>query len=683
MDVFYYDVADIEENEIIPLGISQETNVRQIVFGCGSLVEAYGDGNVQIINRRPTELVGYRCENVVKDGDNVIWTVNGDDTAFSGRGHVQLRWYVNGALKESFMIQTYIRPSITSITDLPAEVKSALDLIMKYVEENTIDIDDLDERIANYFDEHPLPVDGLDTELKDIRVGADGTAYQSAGDAVRGQVSDLKSDLNNYNAYDKVRQFATFTSRTNNDITFTWNADNTVCTVSGGPAPGLASTYLWSDATSMPTGLEAGTTIKVLYSKTDTYPFLEFVFYDSERTKISSKLVSADTTVTIPNNTAGMIMRLRVTSGESVSGTCTAPVILNAYTNEELTESMDAANDILSLSVGRAFLAEGIINDSNPMTPPYDDANTLPVNTALVYGTGYVPSNAPDNFNGGTFLTFSGQDRGTKYGGTVQICVFKTGETFTRMRWGSTVDTYLSWREFAWESATADADMTSLATFYKIGVVGDSFSSGSITHPDKSFDRYIDLSWPQVLGRDIGATVTNYTWGGLNTKEWLEDSTHGLAKLLANDPEQVYFLALGINDYNDISNGDESLGTIADINEDYTQNPDTFYGNYGRIIGNIQEHAPNAIIIMLSILRPLATTKTMNTSIQEIATYFGVPYIYCDNDSFFTSAFYTGNMVNNHPVAVTYAGMAKAIRRLTESFMVNNPSYFREYYGLT
>lgn len=195
MDVLYYDVVDIEENEIIPLGISQETNVRQIVFGCGSLIEAYGDGNVQIINRRPKELVGYCCENVVKDGDNVTWTVNSDDTAFSGCGHVQLRWYVNGALKESFMIQTYIRPSITSITDLPEEVKSALDLVMKYVEENTIDIEDLDERIATYFDEHPLPVDGLDTELKDIRVGADGTAYQSAGDAVRGQVSDLKSAI--------------------------------------------------------------------------------------------------------------------------------------------------------------------------------------------------------------------------------------------------------------------------------------------------------------------------------------------------------------------------------------------------------------------------------------------------------------------------------------------------------
>ena len=58
--------------------------------------------------------------------------------------------------------------------------------------------------------------------MVDIRVGADGTTYPSAGDAVRGQVSDLKSAINNLNGSQiKTNQvdYSNFTISENKKIT--------------------------------------------------------------------------------------------------------------------------------------------------------------------------------------------------------------------------------------------------------------------------------------------------------------------------------------------------------------------------------------------------------------------------------------------------------------------------------
>ena len=218
----------------------------------------------------------------------------------------------------------------------------------------------------------------------------------------------------------------------------------------------------------------------------------------------------------------------------------------------------------------------------------------------------------------------------------------------------------------------------SLAMFEKIGVIGDSFASGTIYLNGGNTSEY-NLSWPQVIGRKIGAEVANYTEGGLSTKDWLADANHGLPALLADSAKQLYILALGINDNTQINAGTLALGTLADITSDYTQNPESFYGNYGRIVGNIFNHAPKAKIVILSIARP--TERQMDTHLIAIANKLGLPYIQLTDDPYFESGLFYGSMSGNHPLAYGYAGMANAIQRLLETGIANNTTYFADYTG--
>ena len=224
----------------------------------------------------------------------------------------------------------------------------------------------------------------------------------------------------------------------------------------------------------------------------------------------------------------------------------------------------------------------------------------------------------------------------------------------------------------------------SMSMFYKIGVLGDSFASGSMHHPDGSgWTGDYALSWPQILGRQIGADVINFSQGGLSTRTWLTQRDRGLPYLLESDPQQLYIIALGINDDSEINKKDpptELLGTLDDIKDDYTQNPSTFYGNYGRIVGNIKAHAPYAKIVALSVMR--LVERRLDADIEAIANKLGIPFIDITDDPFFTSSYYYNSFYENHPVSYGYAGIAKAVERLVNKCVLENREYFGTYYGL-
>lgn len=227
----------------------------------------------------------------------------------------------------------------------------------------------------------------------------------------------------------------------------------------------------------------------------------------------------------------------------------------------------------------------------------------------------------------------------------------------------------------------SDSIYTSASMFQTVGVIGDSYASGAIfvdQNGELVPEDCYDLSWPQVLARICGFTAYNYSAGGMTTKIWLnpEGEYHRVRSIeMMNNTQanDLYIVALGINDCMNIT-----LGSIADIESDST---DSFYSYYGRIIRAIRNHAPKAIIMLSTNADFGGALDTFSQAIKNIGRYYEFPVLDLSKSSFFQSSFYRNNKVSWHPIAITYAGMAKEYKALIENALVNNVTKYKEYKG--
>ena len=139
----------------------------------------------------------------------------------------------------------------------------------------------------------------------------------------------------------------------------------------------------------------------------------------------------------------------------------------------------------------------------------------------------------------------------------------------------------------------------------KIACVGDSLSSGeheSQMDGEKGFHDFYEYSWGQFIARDIGATVYNFSKGGMTAKRYVESfgEERGFwsEELLAT----AYIVALGVNDVSEIMEGEYELGEIGDIHPDAPeQNAPTFAGWYGRLLSRYRALQPRAPLFLMTM----------------------------------------------------------------------------------
>lgn len=216
---------------------------------------------------------------------------------------------------------------------------------------------------------------------------------------------------------------------------------------------------------------------------------------------------------------------------------------------------------------------------------------------------------------------------------------------------------------------------TDITMFETMAIIGDSYSAGSNGN-----------NWGKCLGRITGVDITVWAQSGYTSADWI---TTYLQSLLEAEAKGLYWINLGINDGNRVLNDPSYLGSVADIDEETYQDfnfPDTFWGNMGKIIRNIQTHAPNSKIVlektmfqtMYNAQTNIATSKTkdINDAIVAISEHYGLPCIDQLDDAFYCSMEYQRSMISNHPRKYTWPGMAYANRRLFSKAVLDNPEYF-------